>query len=124
MAIAGGVNFQLARAEFPHNLVMTSGASQFAAMVPPDGAVHLASDLTCLDILAFSVRPCNITGMDQISVDGAYRCVVQGSEGWSTVLDRTNSGGWVSIGPPQTIADAVCVVSNETNITRIKRRVS
>lgn len=95
-----------ADANFAYNVVMTSGAAQFAVWVPTDGSAYLTSSLTCLNVGSSSVGSCSISSIDQIGVVSGYNCYFAGSNGWSG--SQSGSGGWLKVSPPQTIVAAAC----------------
>lgn len=98
-------------ADFTSNVLMTSGASQFAMWVPTDGNSHSTSSITCLNILSSSTGSCNIASIDNIAAVNGYTCAFEGVNGWSGSQTGTNSSGWLSVSPPQTISQAACVSS-------------
>lgn len=95
-----------AAANFAYNVVMTSGAAQFAMWVPIDGSAYSTSSLTCLNVGSSSVGSCSISSIDQVGVVSGYNCMFAGSTGWSG--SASGSGGWVKVSPPQTIVAAAC----------------
>lgn len=96
-----------ADASFSYNLVMTSGAAQFAAWVPTDGSAYSSSSLTCLNVGSSSVGSCSISSIDQVGVVSGYTCFFSGSNGWSG--SASGNGGWTKVSPPQTITAIACV---------------
>lgn len=101
----------LAADDFATNVVMTSGASQFAMWVPTDGVDYLLSTLTCLNILSSSFGACSYAAIDQIAAISGYTCAFYGSNGWSGSQVGTDSSGWLPVSPPQTLTDAICVAN-------------
>lgn len=95
--------------DFASNVLMTSGAAQFAVWVPTDATSHSSADLTCLNVGASSVGACNIPSIDQVAVISGYTCMFSGSNGWSGVQTGTDETGWLSVAPPQTITSMACM---------------
>jgi len=98
-------------ADFATNVMMTSGASQFAVWVPVNGNTYSTSSLSCLNVLSSSYGSCNIAAIDQVGVLSGYTCAFQGSNGWTGSQTGTSTSGWKSVAPPQTITSIVCVAS-------------
>jgi len=96
-------------ADFATNVMMTSGASQFALWVPTDGNTYSSSNLNCLNIYSSSVGSCNIASIDQVGVVDGYTCAFSGSNGWADSQTGTDNSGWMKVAPPQTITAMVCV---------------
>lgn len=101
----------VAVADFATNVLMTSGASQFALWVPTDGNGYGTSGLTCLNILSSSYGSCDIASIDQIAAVSGYTCMFMGSNGWSGSQSGTSDSGWISVAPPQTISEVACFAS-------------
>ncbi|KAK5957522.1 hypothetical protein OHC33_001898 [Knufia fluminis] len=99
----------LEAADFATNVMMTSGASQFAAWIPTDGNTYASSILSCLNVLSSSVGSCNIASIDQVGVMDGYTCAFQGSNGWTGSQTGTDNSGWMQVAPPQTITQMVCI---------------
>ena len=111
LATAMAAPLSLQVADFATNIMMTSGASQFATWVPLDGKTYSSSSLSCLNILSSSVGSCSISSIDQVGVVAGYTCAFQGSNGWTGSQTGTGSSGWLSVAPPQTITSIICVDS-------------
>lgn len=98
-------------ADFAANVLMTSGASQFAMWVPTTGSAYATSSITCLNILSSSTGSCDITSIDNIAAVAGYACAFDGSDGWSATQTGTNNTGWMSVSPPQKIEQVACVAT-------------
>lgn len=107
-ALAAPISLSI-EADFATNVVMTSGASQFAMWVPTDGAAHDTGSIVCLNIGASSTGSCNIAAIDQIAAVSGYTCVFEGVNGWEGSQSGTSSSGWLPVSPPQTITEVACV---------------
>lgn len=106
--LAAPISLSIA-ADFATNVVMTSGASQFAMWVSTDGNAYSTGSITCLNIGASSTGSCNIAAIDQIAAVSGYTCVFEGVNGWQGSQSGSSGSGWLAVSPPQTITEVACV---------------
>lgn len=96
---------------FSYNVVMTSGAAQFAMWVPTDGSAYSSSSISCLNVGSSAIGSCSISSIDQVAVINGYTCFFSGSNGWSGSQAGSSSSGWMKVSPPQTIVAVACMSS-------------
>lgn len=103
----------LQRSSFDVAAVMLAGAAQLAMQVPPDGSVHLASDLRCLNNLdstsGNTFGSCALPNVDHIAVPRGFTCFFLGQAGWTGFQNGDTDGdGYLLVGPPQRLEQVQC----------------
>ena len=87
--------------------VVLANATQLTILVPPDNSISSAANLICLDVVASTRGPYDLTYVNYISASSGFTCSFGGAAGWNLQQDKDVEVevevdmGWLTIGSAQ-----------------------